>query len=106
MTLLVYITVPDKKNAHALADMLVAEKLAAGVNLLRGVRSVYRWQGSVRESREYLLLAQVSRAAFENFCQAVRKHHPHEVPCIVALPIETGFTPFLDWIRENSLPSG
>ena len=68
-------------------------------------RSVYRWQGEVREAGECLLLAQVSRAAFEDFCAAVRRAHSYEVPCIVALPLEAGHQPFLLWIEENSLPS-
>jgi periplasmic divalent cation tolerance protein len=103
--LLVYVTAPDTENAAALARMLVEKHLAAGVNLLPGARSVYRWQGRVRETRECLLLAQVSRAAFAQFCQAVRENHEYEVPCIVAIPLESGYTPFLDWIAENSLPS-
>ncbi|MDR3361706.1 MAG: divalent-cation tolerance protein CutA [Desulfovibrio sp.] len=105
MCLLVYVTAPDTENAAALARMLVEKHLAAGVNLLPGARSVYRWQGRVREARECLLLAQVSKATFAQFCQAVRENHEYEVPCIVAIPLELGYTPFLDWIAENSLPS-
>ena len=105
MSFLVYVTVPDEREALALARMLVESRLAAGVNVLPGARSVYRWQGEVREAGEYLLLAQVSRAAFEDFCAAVRAVHSYEVPCLVALPLEAGYRPFLRWIEENSLPS-
>ncbi len=80
MSLLVYVTVPDEREALTLARMLV-------------------------EAGECLLLAQVSRAAFEDFCAAVRAAHSYEVPCIVALPLEAGHRPFLRWIEENSLPS-
>ncbi len=102
MSLLVYVTVPDEREALTLARMLVEARLAAGVNVLPGARSVYRWQGAVREAGECLLLAQVSRA---DFCAAVRAAHSYEVPCIVALPLEAGHRPFLRWIEENSLPS-
>lgn len=105
MFLLVYVTVPDEREALTLARMLVEARLAAGVNVLPGARSVYRWQGAVREAGECLLLAQVSRVAFEDFCAAVRAAHSYEVPCIVALPLEAGHRPFLRWIEENSLPS-
>ena len=105
MSVLVYVTVPDEPEALALARMLVETRLAAGVNVLPGACSVYRWQGEVREAGECLLLAQVSRAAFEDFCAAVRAAHSYEVPCIVALPLEAGHQPFLRWIEENSLPS-
>ena len=67
MSFLVYVTVPDEPEALALARMLVETRLAAGVNVLPGACSVYRWQGEVREAGECLLLAQVSRAAFEDF---------------------------------------
>ena len=105
MSFLVYVTVPDEPEALALARMLVETRLAAGVNVLPGACSVYRWQGEVREAGECLLLAQVSRAAFEDFCAAGRAAHSYEVPCIVALPLEAGHQPFLRWIEENSLPS-
>ena len=105
MSFLVYVTVPHEREALDLARMLVEARLAAGVNVLPGARSVYRWQGEVREAGDCLLLAQVGRAAFEDFCAAVRRAHSYEVPCIVALPLEAGHQPFLRWIEENSLPS-
>ncbi|WP_165068563.1 divalent-cation tolerance protein CutA [Desulfovibrio sp. ZJ200] len=104
MSFLAYVTVPHEAEARALARLLVESRLAAGVNLLPGVISVYRWQGKVCEAGEWLLLAQVSRAAFPEFCAAVRRAHSYEVPCIAALPLEAGHQPFLRWIEENSLP--
>ena len=104
MSFLVYVTVPDKREALALARMLVEARLTAGVNVLPGARSVYRWQGAVREAGECLMLSQVSLAAFEDFCASVCDAHSYEVPCIVALPLEAGHQPFLRWIEENSLP--
>ena len=86
MSFLVYVTVPHEREALDLARMLVEARLAAGVNVLPGARSVYRWQGEVREAGECLLLAQVGRAAFEDFCAAVRRAHSYEVPCIVKRP--------------------
>ena len=106
MSFLVYVTVPDEPEALALARMLVETRLAAGVNVLPGACSVYRWQGEVREAGECLLLAQVSRAAWEDFRAAVEAAHPYEVPCIVGMPLEKGNAPFLDWIAQNSLPAG
>lgn len=105
MSFLVYVTMPDEAGALTLARSMVEARLAAGVNVLPGARSVYRWQGRVRDAEEWVLLAQVSRTAFPDFCAAVRRAHKYEVPCIVALPIEAGHQPFLRWIRENSLPS-
>lgn len=87
-----------------LARELVEARLAAGVNILPGAHSVYRWQENVCEAAEIVLLAQVSRAAFADFRAHVRARHPHEVPCITALPIADGNAAFLRWIGENSLP--
>lgn len=87
-----------------LAHELVEARLAAGVNILPGALSVYRWQEKVCQAEEIVLLAQVSRAAFAAFCAHVRARHPHEVPCITALPLADGNAAFLRWIGENSLP--
>ena len=105
MSFLVYVTVPHEREALDLARMLVEARLAAGVNVLPGARSVYRWQGEVREAGECLLLAQVCRGGFAVFCAGVRRAHSYDVPGFVALPLAAGHEPFLLWIEENSLPS-
>ena len=87
-----------------LARELVEARLAAGVNILPGAHSVYRWQKNVCEAAEIVLLAQVSRAAFADFRAHVLARHPHEGPCITAVPITDGNAAFLRWIGENSLP--
>lgn len=91
--------------ARLLARELIAARLAAGVNILPGAVSVYRWQGAVCEAAEIVLLAQVSEAALADFCARVRARHPHEVPCISALPIAGGNPAFLRWIGQNSFPA-
>lgn len=106
MCLLACVTVPDGATARTLAHLLVERGLAAGVNILPGLLSVYRWKGAVREHLECLLLAQVSRAAWEDFRSAVEAVHPYEVPCIVGMPLEEGNASFLNWIARNSLPTG
>ena len=101
---LVYMTAPTEQEALHLARELVAQRLAAGVNMLPAARSVYRWQGTVHEAGECLLLAQVSGAALPQLMETVRALHSYEVPCVVAMPIAAGYQPFLQWIAENSLP--
>ncbi|MEG6503174.1 MULTISPECIES: divalent-cation tolerance protein CutA [unclassified Desulfovibrio] len=104
MSYLVYVTAPHEELALDLARMLVERNLAAGVNIVPGARSIYRWRGQVHDAGECLLLAQVSREALPAFEAAVKSVHSYEVPCIVALPIEAGHEPYLRWIRENSRP--
>ena len=104
--LLAYVTVPDAAGdgeaAFALARLLVERGLAAGVNVVAGARSVYRWQGEVREARERILFAQVAAPAFTAFCAAVAAAHPHAVPCVLGLAVAAGHAPFVRWIGENS----
>ena len=101
---LVYMTAPTEQEALHLARELVRLRLAAGVNVLPGAHSVYRWQGEVHETGECLLLAQVSADALPQCLQTVRALHSYEVPCVVAMPIADGHQPFLKWIAQNSLP--
>lgn len=104
--LLAYVTVPDEAGdgvaARALARALVEQGLAAGVNVLCGARSVYRWRGEIREAGECLLLAQVAAPAFAAFRAGVVARHPHVTPCILGLAVAAGHAPFVRWIRENS----
>ena len=104
--LLAYVTVPDAagdgKTAFALARLLVERGLAAGVNVVPGVTSVYRWQGEMREARERVLLAQVSAGTFAAFCEAVTAAHPHVGPCVLGLTGAAAHAPFMRWVGENS----
>ena len=104
MPYLVYRTVPGREAALRLARGLVERRLAAGVNVLPGAQSVYRWQGRVHEAEECLLLAQVSDAAFADVQAFVRSGHPYQLPCVLALPLADGLKPFLRWIERNSRP--
>lgn len=106
MCLLVYVTMPDQESGLRLARRLVETHLAAGVNLVPGVLSVYRWRNTVHEHGECLLLAQVARAAFAEARALIVREHPYEVPCIMALPPCDGHEPFLQWIADNSFSGG
>lgn len=101
MGLFVYITAPAQE-AEQLAAMLVERRLAAGVNIVPGMRSVYRWQGSVHRAQESVLLAKTETDRLDALIQAVRDLHSYETPCIAAWPVEYGFPPFLDWLRTQT----
>ncbi len=100
--LVVLVTAPTAEQATELARALVAERLAACGNVLPGVRSVYRWEGSVREDAEALLVLKTSRARFEALRDRVLALHPYQVPEVLALPVEAGGAAYLAWIAAET----
>lgn len=98
--ILVLCTCPEGETASELARALVEERLAACVNILPGIASVYRWQGAIETSREALLLVKTERAAYARLESRLRERHPYEVPEIVALPLENGLPDYLQWISQ------
>jgi len=99
-----YITAPSEAEAARIGRVLVEERLAACVNILPGMRSIYRWQGRVEESTEAVLIAKTRAERFTALSARVRTLHPYELPCITALRVEAGDAGYLDWIRHESLP--
>lgn len=100
--LVVLITVPDQDQAYRLAKTVVEENLAACVNIIPAVRSVYRWKGEICDDPECLLVAKTTRAAFPLLEARVKALHSYEVPEIIAVPVERGFPPYLAWVAENT----
>ncbi|TBH20598.1 divalent-cation tolerance protein CutA [Thermus thermamylovorans] len=97
----VLITAPNEEVARTLARALVEERLAACVNLVPGLTSIYRWQGEVVEDQEVLLIVKTTTFAFPRLRERVLALHPYGVPEILALPVAEGHQAYLDWLREN-----
>ena len=101
MYIMAYITAADADEARRIARALVEERLAACVNILGRVESVYRWEGEVQSSEETVFLAKTTEDHFEALAARVRELHSYELPCIVAVPLARGEAGFLDWIQRN-----
>ena len=99
--IVVYVTAGSAAEAEQLARTLVEEKLAACVNRIPSVRSVYRWQGQVEQSDEELLIIKTRRELFPALEKRVRALHSYAVPEIVALPVVDGSVGYLGWLREQ-----
>jgi periplasmic divalent cation tolerance protein len=99
--LVVLVTAPDAEAAAGLARALVEERLAACGNVVPGLRSVYRWEGAVRDEPEALLLLKTTRDRFEALREAVLRLHPYQVPEVLALPVEAGSAPYLAWLSAQ-----
>lgn len=104
-TLLVLTNLPDAETARALADHLVARRLAACVNILAPCRSIYRWQGQIESAEEVPLLIKTSADRYPALEAAIRARHPYELPEIVAVPFSRGLPAYLEWLAAETRPS-
>lgn len=101
-TILILTNLPDEATAVALAHRLVEHGLAACVNRLPGVRSVYRWQGRIEESAEVSLMIKSTQARYAELEKAIKSWHPYQLPEIIAVPIIGGSPEYLDWIMQQT----
>lgn len=97
----VMITASNREEAARLAEMIVGARLAACVQILPEIESIYRWKGEVRRDPEVLLLAKTTQARFSLLEREVRALHSYEVPEIIALPITGGYAPYLEWLTST-----
>ncbi len=95
-------TVPDRPAGERIAQTLVEERLAACVNLLPGLTSIYRWQGKVEQEAECLLIIKTVAARFEAVRDRIQTLHSYDLPEIIALPITDGDAGYLKWLTENT----
>lgn len=97
---LVYCTCPDRDIGLALARPLIEERLAACVNIVPGLTSIYRWQGTIQEDDEALLLIKTAAARLPALMERLRQLHPYDVPEIIAVPIAEGLPAYLNWVHS------
>jgi periplasmic divalent cation tolerance protein len=100
----VHITVSSGAEAGKIARALVEEKLAACVNIVPQILSIYRWQGRVEEAEETLLLVKTRVDLFAPLCKLVKTLHTAECPCILVEPIVGGLPAYLDWVAKETRP--
>lgn len=102
-TLLVITNCPDEDVANAIALAVVEAQLAACVNILPRVQSVYRWQGAVESASEIPLLIKCTAATYPALQALIAERHPYDVPEIIALPIAHGLPAYLNWVAAETL---
>lgn len=84
-----------------MAEAVVSERLAACVNLVRGIESIYRWEGKVARDSEVLLIIKTTRERYEELERRVKELHSYATPEVIAFGIERGSKEYLDWLRES-----
>ena len=102
----VLVTAGSEEEATRIANALVGERLAACVNLVSPVRSIYRWQGAVEDAAEWLLVVKARAADFPALDARVRALHSYEVPEVLALPVYGGSADYLRWLDEATRRDG
>ncbi|MEK6280973.1 MAG: divalent-cation tolerance protein CutA [Acidobacteriota bacterium] len=102
--IVVFMTAPSREEAGRLAQMMVRERLAACVQILPEMESVYRWQDQIEQQREVLIIAKTTKSRFEELEVRVRASHSYETPEIVALHLIAGSPPYLEWLSSSVEP--
>jgi len=100
--IVVFVTCGSEEEALKIANALVEAHLAACVNLIAPVRSIYRWEGKIWDEKEWLLIIKTQKQRFEALEKRVRSLHSYSVPEIISLPITEGSSAYLNWIKENT----
>lgn len=95
---LIMTTCPDQQTAEALATLLVEKKLAACINILSEMTSIYTWKGRIEIGREHLLLVKTRGDRYQEIADCIHGNHPYELPEIIAVPIDQGLPEYLQWI--------
>ncbi len=100
--IVVFVTCGSEEEGLKIANALVEGRLAACVNLISPIRSIYRWEGKIWDEKEWLLIIKTQKERFGELEKSVRSLHSYSVPEIISLPILEGSSSYLNWIRENT----
>ena len=100
--LIVFVTVPGGEDASRIGEALVSEKLAACVNVVPGIESIYRWEGKVTRDAEWLLIIKTTDERFDEMERRVKALHVYETPEVIAFKISRGSEDYLKWLQEST----
>ena len=101
MHIVIFVTAANKKEAGNIANSLIEKKLAACVNIIDKIESVFWWEGKVSRAREVLLVIKSKKTNLNKIIKQVRAIHSYSVPEIIAIPIAGGYKPYLEWINDS-----
>ena len=102
---LVYMTAGSKDEALTIGKALVAKKLAACVNVIDQMNSIFEWEGEVQHDTEVVLIAKTAESRVPELIETVKAEHSYDCPCIVCLPVSNGNPDFLEWIGQSVKPA-
>ncbi|CAL4912974.1 unnamed protein product [Urochloa decumbens] len=101
-SIVVYVTVPNREAGKKLSQSIISEKLAACVNIVPGIESVYWWEGKVQSDAEELLIIKTRGSLLDALTEHVKANHEYDVPEVIAVPITGGNNKYLEWIKNST----
>jgi len=99
---IIFVMASNEDESVTIAQALVGEKLAACVNVVGPLHSIYRWRGAMEASREYMLVIKAAMRDFSKLERRIRELHSYEVPEIIAVPLVAGSKPYIAWLAEST----
>ncbi len=103
---LIYITTSNKDEARTIGKALVTSRLAACVNIIDNMNSIYLWEGKIQDDQEAILIAKTTKDRVSELIEKVKAMHSYECPCIVSLPVSGGNRLFLNWVSDEVKSAG
>jgi len=100
--IIVFITAANEEVAAGIGHTIIGERLAACVNIIRSVRSIYRWQGRIEDEQEVLMIVKTKKSLFERLQERVKELHSYSVPEIIGLPVTEGSKQYLEWLGQET----
>ena len=98
----VYMTAGSLEEGKNIGQKLVEQNLAACVNLLENMISIYKWEDKLEESQEVMMIAKTRKSLMTKLIESVKSHHSYECPCVLELPVQGGNPEFLNWIEQET----
>ena len=98
--IMIYCTCPDIETADRISRQLIRQHMAACVNQVTGVTSIYEWEGKIQQSNEVMIIIKSTEKRFDSIKKLVSEEHPYELPELIAVPITQGLPDYLEWINQ------
>ena len=98
---LIYMTAGSREEAREIGKMLLESRLAACVNIFENMNSLYMWEGKLQDDREVVLIAKTGEERVQQVIDFIEKKHSYDCPCILSIPVESGFPGFIQWVRTE-----
>jgi periplasmic divalent cation tolerance protein len=100
----IYMTAKNMEEAVKVGNALLKEKLAACINIIDNMKSMYVWEGEIQNEQEVVVIAKTTEEKIPALIEKVKTLHSYECPCIIALPVESGYLPFMKWVEQEVTP--